>query len=288
LKLGLGTVQFGMQYGIANRQGQVSVPEVAAILQRARAAGLELLDTAIVYGDSEQRLGEIGVAGWNVVSKLPAVPDDVADAMAWVGDSVRQSVARLCVPRLYGLLLHRPGQLLERRGRELFQALERLKVDGVVEKIGVSIYDPAELDALCAAFRFDLVQAPLNLLDQRLVASGWLSRLAGQGTEVHVRSVFLQGLLLMPGAIRPPAFARWAALWADFDRWLEQSGLTPLQACLRHALSFPEVSHVIVGTDTRDQLDDILRAADGPPPSLLRMPRTEDPILLNPARWGSQ
>ena len=201
--LALGTVQFGLQYGVANQRGKVAAQEVRAILEFARRAGLDMLDTAVAYGESEALLGQIGVSDWQVISKLPAVPVGCGDVERWVRDSVADSLARLNVARLYGLLLHRPGQLLDSIGGQLYAALRRLTVDGVVGKIGVSIYDPGELDRLCDHFAFDLVQAPFNILDSRLVQTGWLSRLRRGGTELHVRSVFLQGLLLMRPTDRP-------------------------------------------------------------------------------------
>jgi len=285
VKLALGTAQFGLDYGIANQGGQVPSAEASAILRHAQSAGMDTLDTAIAYGDSEQRLGEIGIGGWRVVSKLPAIPGVCRDVSRWVESSVRESLERLRVTKLYGLLLHRPGQLLEREGERLYSALQQLKDTGVVEKIGVSIYAPSELDALCGPFRFDLVQAPFNLLDRRLLDTGWLSRLAAQQTEVHVRSVFLQGLLLMPEGRRPPAFDRWAPLWRTLDGWLDQVGMTPLEACLRDALSFPEVGRVVIGVDSLPHLQDILLAAAGPVPRIPDGVRSNDPDLLNPARW---
>jgi aryl-alcohol dehydrogenase-like predicted oxidoreductase len=287
MKLALGTVQFGLEYGIANREGRVTADAAASIVRRARAAGMDTLDTAAAYGDSEARLGTIGVADWRVVSKLPQFPEPCDDISGSAVAAARASLTRLRVPELYGLLLHRPKQLLESGGDRLFDALQQLKAEGLVRKIGVSIYDPSELDALWPRFRCDLVQAPFNLLDRRLITSGWLTRLAAEGVELHVRSVFLQGLLLMSAARREPAFRRWMPLWEGFDRWLAQTGVTPLQACLRDALAVPAIARVIVGVDSLQQLLEILAAADGPADRLPDALRTEDRDLLNPARWGT-
>jgi aryl-alcohol dehydrogenase-like predicted oxidoreductase len=286
-RLALGTVQFGLRYGIANQHGEVSDSEMTAILAYARAHAVDTLDTAIAYGDSERRLGEAGIEGWRVVSKLPAVPEGCADVAQWAKASAEESRQRLRVASLHGLLLHRPQQLLERGGEDLYRALIELKQQGLVSKIGVSIYDPSELDALAANYTFDLVQAPFNILDRRLIDTGWLSRLHERGIEVHVRSVFLQGLLLMAPQARPPRFARWQALWRQWDGWLAQTRLTPLQACLRHALDFAQIENVVVGVDTLSQLTEILQALDGPAPQVPRDLHTADPDLINPARWAA-
>lgn len=286
-RIALGTVQFGLPYGIANEAGQVSYDETAAILRHGRAAGLDTLDTASTYGESEQRLGEIGVAQWRVISKLPVIPESRPDVAAWVRESVTSALDRLRIPRLYGLLLHRSGQLLGPQGGELYRALTALKNQGTVEKIGISIYSPDELDAVWPGFALDLVQAPFNVIDRRIVTSGWLARLHACGTEVHVRSVFLQGLLLMDARKRPVAFDRWRPLWEEWSRWVDGQKLTPSQACLSVASSHAEIGRIVVGVDSLNHLRDILGGIDAsvavPPATLM----SEDLDLINPSRWNA-
>lgn len=284
-RLALGTVQFGLPYGVANKYGQVSRSEATAILEHTWAAGIGTLDTAIAYGQSEQRLGEIGVDNWRIVTKLPTMPDACTTVRDWVMESVRSSLNRLHIYRLRGLLLHRSQQLLGPQGEELYAALLELKDLGCVERIGVSIYDPEELDNLYPDFKLDIVQAPFNILDRRLKASGWLTRLYRAGTEVHVRSVFLQGLLLMGASQRPKKFDRWIPLWNNWNRWLKEQEVTPLQACLGFVLSQQEIGRVVVGVDNKKQLQEILAAAELEvplPPDLLQ---SDDLDLINPSRW---
>lgn len=286
MKLALGTAQFGLPYGIANSRGQVTQGDAAAIVQRARAAGIRTLDTAIAYGDSEQLLGAIGVRDWDIVSKLPGIPDGCTNVGDWVAASVRESLDRLKIERLYGLLLHRPGELVERRGADLYRALVAVRREGLITKIGVSVYDPSELDVLVPRFAIDLVQAPINLVDGRLLESGWLPRLPREGIELHARSVFLQGLLLMARDARPAKFARWSTLLSAYDDWLEHSGSTAVEACLQHVLSFGEVSKVIVGVDNVGQLEELIDASSGVCAGAPSALRCRDADLLNPARWA--
>ena len=284
-RLALGTAQFGLNYGIANQAGQVLINDAATILDCAAAAGLDTLDTAIAYGDSEVRLGQIGVNQWQIVSKLPQLPDRSLDVRAWVRASVMGSLERLKASCLGGLLLHHPADLLGSQGDALYAAMVELKSLGVVKKIGISIYQPDELDTLFEHMAFDVVQAPFNILDRRLIDSGWLGRLRGLGVELHVRSVFMQGLLLMPGALRPAKFRRWQPLWDEWERWLSVHQLTPLEACLRYALSFNEIRRVIVGVDTPGQLKEIMTAASGNLPPVSVGLRSTDVALLNPSNW---
>lgn len=286
MKLALGTVQFGLDYGIANTGGRVSLDEARTIIGRSRQLGIDTLDTAVAYGDSESVLGKLKVQSWKVVTKLPAVPEDCNNITQWVKMQVSESLNRLQLTRVYGLLLHRPSQLHESRGPELFAALQSLKADGLVNKIGVSVYGPDELDELHNQYVFDLVQAPLNILDRSLVDSGWAQQLQDDGVEVHTRSAFLQGLLLMPKQKRPAKFERWAEIWAEWDRWLAETGLTPLQTCLRYAIGLNCVGRVIVGVDTVAQLDEIVDASVGNLPSLPQFKKMQDNRLTNPATWN--
>ena len=286
-RLALGTAQFGLDYGVANKLGQVSLNEVDAILQHARASGMNVLDTAIAYGDSERRLGEIGVQDWQVVSKLPTIPNDCGDVAQWVADAVHDSLERLKVTSIYGLLLHRPQQLLEADGDKLYRSLQQLKNDGLVQNIGISIYDPIELDALYDRFSFDIIQAPFNLLDHRMVESGWMDKLSQCGTEIHVRSIFLQGLLLMSSNDRPEKFNRWQPLWNRWQEWMGAAKCTPLQACLRHVLAQPQIDRIIIGIDNLNQFKEVLEAVDGRIPHVPPELYCSDLDLINPARWSA-
>lgn len=285
MKLALGTVQFGLPYGVANQRGQVSLQEAGAIIARACAAGVDTFDTAIGYGDSENRLGTIGVAGWRAVSKLPAIPVGCADLTAWVRDSVEGSLQRLQLDSLYGLLLHQPNELLGPNGPQLYAALNDVQARGLVKKIGISTYLPSQLETILSQFKLDLVQAPFSVLDRRLIATGWLQRLEDRGVELHVRSVFLQGLLLMPANVRPSKFSRWAPLWGRFDAWLAESGFTPLQACLGYAMSFPQIARVVVGVDGLQHLEEILAVRSFDPSAAPKELATEDVDLLDPLAW---
>ena len=284
-RLALGTAQFGLVYGVANRTGQVSHHSAASILSSARHAGVDTLDTAVAYGNSEQVLGDIGVDGWRIVTKLPALPAATDNIKAWVSEVFASSLRRLRVSRVHGLLLHQPGDLLSADGERLYSAMQELKAAGLLNAIGVSIYDPAELERFEGRFRFDLVQAPFNLVDRRIERSGWLQRLKNAGVEVHTRSAFLQGLLLMQEDQRPEYFRRWRSLWAALHGWLSASGISALQACLSFALSRPGIDRVVVGVDTPAHLDEMLRAARGEPLSIPEELFNEDPDLVNPSKW---
>jgi len=284
-RLALGTVQFGMPYGVANRAGQVPPQQAAEILKAARAAGVDTLDTAVAYGDSERVLGHLGVPGWRVVSKLPPCATAGEPLGEWVRRTVLQSLRRLRIPSLHAVLLHRAADLSESRGADVFAALTALREEGHIEAIGVSIYDPSELEAILSQHKIELVQTPFNIVDRRIVDSGWLHRLRDAGIKVHARSAFLQGLLLMNVDARPAYFANWAPLWRRWEEWVTRSGMTALQACLAFVASNPDIERVVVGFDGVDQLREALSVSVGAALAVPRDLASLDIRLLNPSLW---
>lgn len=285
-RLALGTVQFGLNYGVSNTGGCSTFADVRNIIRQAEFRGIDTLDTAIAYGASEATLGQVCVDGWNIITKLPKLPADCQGVEAWVTAQINQSMSRLGVDQLQGVLLHQPEDLLGANGSSLVKALEGLKAEGLTRQIGVSVYAPEQLEELTLTMELDLVQAPLNILDRRLVVSGWASRLKDLGTELHVRSVFLQGLLLMPSEKRPAKFAPWSEIWIEWSLWLARTGLTPVQACLAYVLGVAEVDKVVVGVETPNQLNQIFIASQTVLPSLPYWPQTIDMRLINPALWS--
>ncbi len=285
-RLALGTAQFGLNYGIANQVGQISRMEAGAMLEIAEKNEIDTLDTAIVYGESETCLGEIGTQGFRLISKLPGLPDGCSDVGAWLKQQVAASLSRLGLTSIYGLLLHRPEQLIGHNGEVLYSALQSLKDYGLVQKVGVSVYAPSELSALMAKFNFDLIQAPFNLIDRRIYESGWLDRLKDIGVEVHTRSVFLQGLLLMPQADIPIKFMPWRDLLQKWSQWQIANNISALQACLAFPLSFPQIDRVVVGADSVRQLAEIIQAANVKINNTEPTLQCDDEQLINPAMWA--
>lgn len=285
-RLALGTAQFGLNYGVANQSGQVSADEVGQILEAARQAGVMTLDTATAYGESERVLGLQNLRGFSIITKLPEMPADCSSVAGWVESQLHASLERLGLSAIDGLLLHRPGQLLEPHGQELYRALQAQREQGLVSRIGISVYGPEELEALCSSYHFDLVQAPFNVLDKRLSLSGWIERLQRGGTDLHVRSVFMQGLLLMSSEHRPAKFGRWASQWSRWEQWLADTRQSPLEACLRNALGMSQIERVVIGVDSPSQWQDILQASAGNCPPIPPELGCTDIELLNPSLWS--
>lgn len=286
-RLALGTVQFGLSYGIANQTGQADEATAMTMLDLAAKAGIDTLDTAIAYGSSETTLGRIGVQSFNIITKLPPTKEGEKLEKAWVIDNLQKSLLRLQVSQVHGLLLHRSELLLEPAGLILYEALQELKDEGLVKKIGISAYNPNEVTKITKHYKIDLIQMPFNLLDQRLLQSGCLDKLKSEGVEVHVRSAFLQGLLLMQKQYRPEKFSKWSAIWTQWHDWLDSNKVSALRACLSYPLAFPEIDRIVVGADSVLQLQEIIEASNHPIP-LVDLPNLvcHDEALINPSHWS--
>ena len=288
MKLALGTVQFGLDYGIANTDGKMDTTTMTSILKKAWAKGIDTLDTAISYGKSEKRLGMTNVKDWRIVTKLPEIPNECTDINTWILNQVQKSLLRLGVARISALLLHRPDQLLESNGVEIWKALQDLKQKNIVKKIGFSVYDCKQLDALWDSFQPNIVQMPYNLLDKRFLISGWMKKMNDAGVEIHVRSIFLQGLLLMSKSDRPEKFNHWKEIWEVLHAWLLEYDITAVEAAISFVMDNPYIDKIVVGVDNVQQLEEILsiilkRKIVHPPKSL----HTSDVRLINPSQWNS-
>jgi aryl-alcohol dehydrogenase-like predicted oxidoreductase len=193
----------------------------------------------------------------------------------------------LGVSSLYGILVHRSENLLGNIGKKLIEALKVAKLNGLVKKIGISIYDPSECEKIMNLTRIDIVQAPLNIVDRRFEVSGWLSKLHSEEIEIHTRSVFLQGLLLLPFNRIPKNFNKWSKVWAKWSFELKKNNLSAAEVCLSYPLSLPEINRIIVGVDNADQLYDLVIKSKTQNSQIdFSFMISNDKMLINPSNWN--
>ena len=287
-KLALGTVQWGMSYGIAGR-GQPEAAEVGAILAAATRAGISVLDTAHAYGSSEEVIGTQSLAApMRVVTKTRPVRSSRIETAACdaVEAALEQSFQRLRRSSVYAVLVHDAGDLLVPGADRLWKLLERYRAAGSIGRIGVSVYTPAQCRAVAAAFPLEIVQLPFNIYDQRFLESGALAELKAGGVEVHARSAFLQGLLLMPPAALPAHFDGIRDHHARFHAFAATHGVSPLKAALAFCLRQADIDHVVVGCEKVGQIEEILTAAAVEAPLLLPQSfALTDVNIIEPSRW---
>lgn len=272
-KIGLGTVQFGLPYGISNSGGQTSSREVQLILKTAIENQIEVLDCAAAYGNAEKVLGNFDLGFFKVVSKfMPPAP----------GRSIRSQMENtlkdLNLPSLYSYLAHRPQEIND--SPEQWEEFEELKKLGKVEKIGFSLNEPEELETLLNnGFIPDLIQVPYSYFDRRF--QDLIQNLWSKGCEIHTRSTFLQGLFF----VEPETLHRYFSDVIPILRELKKNSDNLAGDLLKFVVDQPFIDKVIIGVETQNQLLQNLKElklAAAPLPKLDY--KISDNILI-PSRW---
>ncbi len=288
-RLGLGTAQFGMDYGISNRRGQNSLDEVKQILDEAKTLGIEMLDTSPNYGNSEEILGKCLTEEkhFHIVTKTPVFDEEIITQKSGeiLTEYFETSLEQLGCNKLYGLLVHHAENLLAPGGAYLTKSLSKLKSRGLVSKIGVSVYNSAQIDAILDIFEPDIVQLPINLFDQRLIKSGHLAKLKKQNIEIHARSIFLQGLLLMEHEKLPGFFEPIKNNLVEYFVFLRDNDISPQTAALNFVKNIKEIDYIILGVNSAVHLRENVAAFQNEVKIDFAKFAISDEIFINPALW---
>jgi aryl-alcohol dehydrogenase-like predicted oxidoreductase len=289
MKIGLGAVQFGVDYGVSNTHGKTTKHEVSQILQFAYENGISVIDTATSYGSSENILGEVVTNDdWRFVTKTPHFSDNSLNSthVNQLKESFNQSLFNLRKKYIYGLLLHSCDDLLKPGGELIFREMERLREIGMVKKIGVSAYSSKQIAAILGKFNIDIIQLPINIFDQHLFVDGWLEKLKNKNVEIHARSTFLQGLLLMPRTSIPTYFLPIKEKIELFSKSAQELSLSKLELALGYVMGINEIDKIVVGVNTIEQLREIIEATQVKVnPMEFTDVSIDNPIYTNPSLW---
>ena len=273
-KLVLGTVQFGLQYGV-NSAGRPSEDAVKGILAEAAKGGIATLDTSSAYGNSEEILGACITPeeGFKIVSKYPKGETPVSDMF-------NGSLNRLKVKQLYGYLLHHFE--VYKNNTKVWDDFVALKESGRVQKIGFSLYSPEELEfILNNKSPFDLIQVPFNIFDKKFLP--YMKDLHDKGVEIHVRSTFLQGLFFKDRESLPEKLQPMRKYLLQLDDFSQKSGLSISEIALNYNLQNPYIDGVLIGVDNVSQLKMNLASVKDTPIDIEIEVKEQE--LLNPVNW---
>ena len=263
-KLALGTVQFGMKYGVKNTLGrQPTEAEAEAVLDAAIAFGIREYDTASAYGTAEEVLGRYGLAQKSVngapVCITSKLDPDAVDDEEGVLREIHKSLRRLRTDCIHCYMLHRADDM-ERPA--VMAGLVRAKNEGLIRMAGISIYDPEEALRALENPCIKIIQVPYNALDQRLDAVGFFEKARACGKRIYARSAFLQGLLLMPPKEAELRVRGSGTYVARFRTLTEGVGFSVGEVAMLYVLSHPGIDVVVFGVDTVGQLEENMRVAD--------------------------
>lgn len=257
-KLCLGTVQFGMDYGINNRNGQPEKEKVFDMLDIALDYGIQKIDTAFAYGNAEDLLGEYfthnkGAKDIEIITKLqPNILDfESGTPQTIVRNALCRSLTRMRVEAVDGYMLHTPGYIYN---EDILDGLERVKKEGLTQHIGISIYDMKEGIEAIGAGIIDYIQLPYNVLDQRGMYEGFLEMAKEHGVQIYCRSVFLQGLIMMNSNDLPEHMEHCREYLHVFEDILKRYDVDKVSALIHFVLDNPFVDYLVFGVDTKEQL----------------------------------
>jgi aryl-alcohol dehydrogenase-like predicted oxidoreductase len=264
-RLGLGAGLIGRgPPGETSRR--MSDAEAFAAVAMAADAGIQVIDLAAQRPDAERVLGEVLPTSPALRIVLKTDPGlETAEALE---RGARAALQRLGRDRVHALVVQNPASLLGDDGPAIWDRMRRLKDEGRIEAIGICACVCDDPLGLARRFKPDLMQLPASLLDQRLIADGTLGEIAALGVHIHLRSIFMQGLLFLAGHELPADMAAMTPGLSRIRLILAQAGADPLQAALAFALSRAEVSTVIIGVTSPSELRAALAAASAPPPEL--------------------
>jgi aryl-alcohol dehydrogenase-like predicted oxidoreductase len=283
----LGSANFNQKYGIKNNY--IKKNEIKELLNFAEKNKIKTIDTSPSYNKSEKIIGSLNNSRFKIISKIPKLPKKIKkkNIQKWLNNKVKKSLKNLKIKKFECLLLHNSNSLLERNGNEIYKSMKNIKKEGLSNKIGISIYDFNTLKKILNKFELNLVQAPLNILDQRLIQTGWLQRLKKRKIEVHVRSVFLQGILLLKYNKLPKKLKKLSKILIIFERWLLKNKYTSLQACISFVFGQKKLDGVIMGCDSKNQLNQILKAKVVKSNFLIPGLKIKNRRLTDPRHWDN-
>lgn len=283
MKLVLGAVQFGKNYGLVNGKKIDSI-ELKRIEKLALKSSIKFIDTSINYGDSEKIIGNSNLNKLNVITKIK-LPKKIINIDKWVEKKIYLSLKKLKINKIYGLLIHDYRDVLGIRGKKYLKYLYNLKKKKIIKKIGISVYSPDDLEIIWNFWKPEIVQVPFNIFDQRIQISGWINTLKKFKILIFARSCFLQGLLLSNFRSNKN-FRKFYKKLDQFSIWCKFRGISRLQACIDFVKINKNIDYLVVGFNNYYQFQEILKSFKNKRTSKIpNIFSTNELDLIDPRRW---
>ena len=284
-KIILGSANFDQIYGI--KKNFIKKSEIKKLFDLAIKSEIKIIDTSPLYNESEKIIGLLNNNRFKIISKIPKPPKNIKreNIKKWLKQNVMISLKNLKIKKFECLLLHNANSLLCKNGDEIYKGIRNMKINGFTSKIGVSIYDFNVLGKVLKKFKFNLIQVPFNILDQRLVKKGWLKKLKKRKIEVHARSIFLQGILLLKHNQLPKKLIKLSKKLMVWENWLKKNKFSSLQICLSFVLNQHQLDGIVVGCNNTNQLNQILKLKQIKNNFSLPNLNIKDKKLIDPRKW---
>ena len=280
----IGTANFGKNYGLLNQGNFIDNNIANTILDFSLDKGISKIDTAPVYGNSQKIIGNYGANHFNIFSKISKFSASDKDIGATIELEIKKNLKDLKISKINNILFHDSETMLSKKGNEVYKVISNFKKLGIIGKIGFSVYSPTVIPKLLDFFDFDIIQAPLNVFDRRLLSSDYVNLLSKKKCRLILRSIFLQGLLLAEMKRIPKNFIKWKKLLKDWDLWVKSQKISKVQACIGFLNSLKFDKDILIGVANLQQLKEICDNYN----FKLDVPEqftVNDEKLIDPFRW---
>ena len=257
-KVILGTAQFGDKYGISNKSGVLNRLEVIKILKFSKRNNISYLDTANEYKGYEKILGKQNLNDWKISMKITKKFYSKNNNEKSFNTLFLESLKLLKQKKFEYFLFHHSENLLSKNGSKIYKFLINLKKRGLIGKIGVSAYSPSDVLKVIEYYKIDVIQLPYNVFDQRLDNETFIKKLKSRNIEIHARSIFLQGLLLLNKNKLPNKFIKSKPHFEKWYNFLKNNNTNAVEECLNFAFSNQNINKFVIGVNSLKHLKDIL------------------------------
>jgi len=284
MKLVLGSAKLGMDYGLFNNK-KIKPEEFKRIEKLVFKSKINFIDTATSYGDSEKVIGNSKLKNLNIITKIKLPRKKNIYIKDWVLKEISKSLKKLRINKIYGVMIHDYKDLLGKYGKNYLITLQELKKKKIIKNIGVSIYDPQDIKKIWKFWKPDIVQVPFNIIDNRILETGWLNTLKKFKVKIFARSVFLQGIL-----INEDRFSNmnknYTILLNKFKDWCYKNNISLLQACLHFVKQFKKIDYLVIGFDNYNKLKEIIDVFKKKKIIIPKKFSTNKINLIDPRKWN--
>jgi aryl-alcohol dehydrogenase-like predicted oxidoreductase len=282
MKLVLGSVQLGKNYGLVNGK-KIKRADISKIINLVLKSKISFIDTSANYGNSEKIIGNSRLNRLNIITKFK-LPNKKIDISNWVERNILFSLKKLNVNMIYGLLVHDVNDVLKKSGKSYLNCLLNLKKIGIVKKIGLSVYSPEDLNIVWKFWKPDIVQVPFNILDNRFLVSNWFKKLKKNNIKIFVRSCFLKGLLISDCDLIKK-FKKHKKILDKFSLWCLDNNLSKIKASLHFVKKYKMIDYLVIGFNSYGQLKEIIKIFNQPLVKIPTLFRCNKLSLIDPRRW---
>ena len=274
----IGTANFTQTYGAVPTN--IRSREIKKILSLAKKNGINKIDTAEAYLKNNYIFKKIDKT-FKFSTKI--IANSKWESLEFCEKKLQDHFKSFGNNKIVTLLFHDNNILFTKKGNKIFKNLELLKKKKFFNKIGISIYETDYLKNLISHYNFDVVQCPYNILDKRILTTGWFDKLKKEGKEIHIRSIFLQGLLVNPLVYKKRYFRKWQKIFIDWFQFLKNRNISPIDYCLSDLIRF-DFDKIIIGINNSQNLNEILNFKKINKNKMINL-KINDTKLIDPRNW---